>query len=330
MRLDALRDKTVTVLPDLYTDAVCPVPRWPVASRHLGAIATRGGGNMPVGPITVKAGGNAANTAIALARLGANARLIANTDAVGYQLLRHESDGTGLDIGGVRVGRRGSATLALESPEANVMLSHAGPVAQFGPRQLQERDWESLEASDAVAVMNWSQNRQGTALLAAIARRLGKDGPFIFFDSGDPRHRGAEARGLVQPSAWWASIGAFGLNENELCAFSGKHLRGDDMLPAAQALARRLGTRIDFHSRSEAASVTADAVWRMPAYKTPARRLTGAGDAWNAGAIAGQLLGLPPKPRLRLAHKVATRYVCAPEPRAHRTGIRPPRRGVAA
>ncbi|HEV2226925.1 MAG TPA: hypothetical protein VGR56_09020, partial [Nitrososphaerales archaeon] len=39
------------------------------------------------------------------------------------------------------------------------------------------------------------------------------------------------------------------------------------------------------------------------------RRLTGAGDVWDAGAILGRLKGLEEVPRLRLANKAARLYL---------------------
>lgn len=316
MRIAGLAGRTVTVLPDLYVDAICPVPPWRESSRRLGRIAARGGGNLPVGPIHVKPGGNAANTALALARLGATVRLIARTDHLGLHLLTQAAHGLPLDLSGVRIGPTSSATLALESPAANLMLSHSGPLADFGPAQITPADWDNLRASDAVALVNWSQNQRGTPLLAALARRLGDSGPFLFFDSGDPSHRGAHVRDLVAGQGWWRNVGAFGMNENELAWFApaarAAEARDPDlMVERAQRLALRLGTRIDLHARTWAATVTGTTVVREPALATPARRLTGAGDAWNAGAIAGQLLGLSPRRRLRLAHKVATAYVTA-------------------
>jgi len=308
MSLAPLRRRRIVVLPDVYTDAVCEMPPWPEASRRLGAIAARGGGNLPVGPIRIKAGGNAANLALALAHLGAQVDLIAATDAMGRDLVARAAAGTRLNLERVRVGPTGSATLALECGGANVMLSHPGPLSAFGPARLEAEDWQRIEAADAVAVVNWAQNQQGTELLAAVARRVGADS-FLYFDSGDPRHRGAEARQLVRPTAWWPRVGAFGMNRNELEAFTGRTLEEDDLVTAAQGLAARLGTRIDFHCRLWAASITADTVARTKAFASRGRRATGAGDAWNAGNLAGQLLGWDARERLRLAHRVATLYV---------------------
>ncbi|MCA1819329.1 MAG: PfkB family carbohydrate kinase, partial [Halobacteriales archaeon] len=190
--------------------------------------------------------------------------------------------------------------------------SHAGPLADFGPSRLTDADWQAIEAADAVAVVNWAQNRQGTRLLSTVARRLGGD-RFLYFDAGDPRHRGADAQALAKSAPWWPQVGAFGVNDNELSAFLGREIAQAEYAEAAQELAARLGTRVDFHCRKWAASATADGIVRVPALAEPGLRSTGAGDAWNAGNLAGELLGLPDRERLRLAHTVATAYVTSPD-----------------
>ncbi|HEX2066716.1 MAG TPA: carbohydrate kinase family protein [Candidatus Thermoplasmatota archaeon] len=305
--LDPLRRVRAVVLPDLYVDALAFLPPWAQAGRRMGAIARRGGGNLPVQSIEFKLGGNAANLAVALARLGAQVDLIAHTDEFGHRLLERAAAGTGLRTDGVRVGERGSATLGLECGPANVMLSHAGPLQDFGPERLTAQDWERIEAADAVALVNWAQNRRGTALLRRLSDRLGRKGVFLYLDTGDVRHRGADVAALRRDRAAWKGVSAFGMNQNELGAFA----RGSGV-PDAQALAGELGTRIDLHTRAWAASVTGTSAVRVPAGKAPARRLTGAGDAWNAGNLAGYLLQAGERERLALAHRVATHYVTGP------------------
>lgn len=270
----------------------------------MGAIARRGGGNLPVSAIEFKLGGNAANLAVALARLGAQVDLIAHTDELGHSLLQRAAAGTDLRTSGVRVGPKGSASLVLECGSSNVMLSHAGPVQDFGPECLTAEDWERIESADAVALVNWAQNRRGTALLRKLSSRLARRGTFLYLDTGDVRHRGSDVPALRRDRAAWKGVSAFGMNQNELGAFT-----DGTSVEDAQGLADELGTRIDLHTRHWAASVTGDSAVRVAADRTPARRLTGAGDAWNAGNLAGYLMHFGDRDRLGLAHRVATRYV---------------------
>lgn len=344
--------RRVVVLPDFYVDAVARVPAWDAMAPALQAIAARGGGNLPIGPVDFKVGGQAANVGVALSCLGASVDLVAETDAQGKRMLQDISKQTGLGVRHVAVGAVTSATLALESPQANLMLSHSGPLRRFGPAQVSAAGWRAIEAADAVVLTNWSQDERGTALLAAIARRLRGRKTFLYVDTGDLRHRAAvDVRALLSARAAWARVDAWGLNENEILAATAalgdaapangstdgppptRAQRDADVLAKAQALAQRLGTRLDVHTRAWAASVPgkppstgssrrgvgqvdpssrsppSDGVVRVAAPRDRARRLTGAGDTWNAGNLAGHLLGLEDAARLRLAHAVATRYV---------------------
>lgn len=302
----SLADRRIVVLPDLYVDALVPLPTWQETRPHLDQIASRGGGNLPVGPIDLRLGGNAANLALGLARLGAHVDLIAMTDPVGAHLLKTSAHGLPLETDRVRVGARTAMTVGLECQDANVMLSDAGPVADFGPGHLEEEDLRRIAAADAVAVVNWAQNQEGTALLAAVSDHVHEDA-FLYVDTGDPRHRHDEAQALVADDTVWVRVDAWGLNENELGAFTDD--AAGDPVAVAHGLSRRLGVRLDLHTRHWAASIDGDEVVRVEAEPSPAVRLTGAGDAWNAGNIAGRLLGHKPEDRLRLAHQVATEHV---------------------
>ena len=302
--LAPLRRTRTVVLPDLYVDALAFMPAWTESRRRMNAIARRGGGNLPVDAIEFKLGGNAANLAVALARLGAQVDLIAHTDAFGHSLLQRAAAGTKLRTQGVQVGARTASSVVLECGSSNVMLSHAGPLSDFGPERLTPEDWERIESADAVALVNWSQNRRGTALLRKLSARLGRRNVFFYLDTGDVRHRGPDVSALRRDRSAWRGVSAFGMNQNELGAFT-----SGDTLEHAQALAQELGTRIDLHTRTWAATVTGDGATRVAAARSRARRLTGAGDAWNAGNLAGYLMQLGERERLRLAHRVASRFV---------------------
>lgn len=303
-----LSGRKVVVLPDLYVDAIVSLPPWAKAKPGLERVLGNGGGNLPVGPIAFKVGGNAANTGMALARLGADVELVARTGSLGLAMLGEAARATGLGTSLVTLVPEGSATLALEFGPSNLMLSHAGPVARFGPSALSDAAWEAIDAADAVCVTNWSQNRQGSALLRAVSRRAARNRAHVFVDTSDPRHRPGAASELVNP-ALWRDVTAWGMNENELRAVTGAARAS---MATAMALSRRVGCRIDLHTRRWAASAGAGFAVRVPGVEAKPRRLTGAGDAWNAGNVAGDLLGLSAEGRLRLAHAVAHRYITGP------------------
>jgi ribokinase len=313
MRLPAVRQfaalsgKRVVVLPDIFLDVLVALPPWPRWQRDAAGVVARGGGNLhlPGSAVSLASGGNSANLAVWLARLGARVSLIGQTDALGHAILAAAAP-ENLDLARVRVGPNASRTVALEFPGANLMLSDSGPLARFGPDRLAPADWRLVQGADAVLFANWAQNRAGTALLAAVARRARRDA-LVFVDTGDARPRAAEARRLVEHPLW-QRVDAWGMNLNEARVFSGR-----DGTPRALALhlSRRIPATIDLHTRTGAWSASAGRVESAPALRSKARRLTGAGDAWNAGNVAGYLLGWTPRRRLHLAHKVATEQVLA-------------------
>ncbi|HEX9816928.1 MAG TPA: carbohydrate kinase family protein [Candidatus Thermoplasmatota archaeon] len=306
--LSSLARKRVVVLPDAYIDALLRLPPWKKMFPQMAKIVKNGGGNIPVGPVEFKLGGNAANMAIALARLGANVDLITKTDALGQFFLERAAKGIKLNIEPVEVGPAASATLALEFEGANLMLSHSGPVHDFGPNKLRRHHWKLIDEADAVVIVNWAQNFQGTHLLKAVANRAQRHDGFVYTDTGDPRHRGpAAARDLIRQRKVWDHIDAWGLNENEVRAFSGD--KKGPLLTVAKELSTRIKGHLDVHTRGWAASIHEGRLVKVPALPDTPKRLTGAGDAWNAGNLSGYLLGWDAKERIAFAHTVATKYV---------------------
>jgi ribokinase len=306
--LAPLRRKRIVVLPDTYIDAIVRMPAWAEARPRFESTIANGGGNIPVGPIELKLGGNGANLAVALARLGAQVDFITETDRVGMLLLEEARRFSNLNLRGVRLVPHAATTLALEFERANLMLSHAGPVASFGPGKLTKEQWALIEQADAVAIVNWAQNQKGTQLLASVAKRAKEAGAFVFVDTADPRHRApSEIKKLLGHRSLWRSVDAWGMNENEVRAFSGD--QAGPVLALAKNLSRRFSPRLDLHTRHWAASCRGGSAIRVEAHADKPRRLTGAGDAWNAGNLAGYLLDWQTAERLEFAHLVATKYV---------------------
>lgn len=315
--LDPSRFHVVT-LPDFFLDHFVRVPPWSQAEPTWRAVHARGGGNVPTPGQHFQPGGNAANTALALARLGVRVHLVARTSAFGKAYLAETLGRMGVDLTYVRGDGQLAVTTALEFQEdrpANVMLSDPGSVAQYGPEDLDANDWTLLEAADLVLLANWAQNRRGTALVEAVARGASRDGTTTMLDTGDPSVRGAEAsagiaelRDKVLPLR---ELGVYAMNENELRQVTGRALRtGEEELDAAAALAtlRPWGT-LDLHTARFAASYGSWGRALAPTFRVEPLRVTGAGDSWNAGDILGHLAGLPPEDRLALANAVAGLYV---------------------
>lgn len=309
----------VTCLPDFFLDILVPMAPWQVARDQMGAIADRRGGNLATPPHRISQGGNAANTALALARLGVRSRLIAATSPLGEAFARTFLEPHGVDLTRLRSDGELSSTVALEfGPERrNVMLSHPGSVADFSADDLTNADWAVIEDSDAVLASNWVLNRAGTGLAARVLERAHRAGSMTYFDSGDPSSRAPEVPQLFSTVLTAPFVDVVGCNENELGFFAAAagDVRSTTLHDRARSVKKEVRGTLDVHTRDLALTLTKDGQ-HAEASPPPleGRRATGAGDAWNAGNLLGHLLKLAPRDRLLLANAVATAYVTRAEP----------------
>ena len=320
-RLRRLRPEEyhVVTLPDFFLDHFVKVPAWRETIPRWEGVHARGGGNVPTPAQHVQPGGNAANTALALARLGVRTHLVTRTSEFGKAYLEQTLHKLGVDTRHVKGDGHLSITTAIEFQEearqANLMLSDPGSVAEFGPESLDANDWTLVEAADLVLVANWSQNRKGTALVDAVARAARKAGTWTMVDPADPSSRGADLGELKERVLGLPELDVFAMNENELRQLVGRPVSaGAEEREAARALhgARRGGT-LDLHTARFAATWGPLGEAWVPTFRVEPLRVTGAGDAWNAGNILGHLAELPPAERLALANAVAGLYVSGKE-----------------
>ena len=308
----------VVTLPDFFLDHFVKLPAWDAAVPAWKDVHARGGGNVPTPAQHLQAGGNAANTALALARLGVRTHLVARTSLFGKVFLERTLGQHGVDLKHVRSDGQLSVTTALEFQEdrpANVMLSDPGSVAQYGPEELDANDWTLLEAADLVLVANWSQNKLGTSLLEKVAASARAAGTMTMLDTGDPSHRAQDLDELRRRVIARKDLDVFALNENELRQLVGKACApGEEERAAARQLhALRPQGTLDLHTSKFAATFTPTEEAWVPTFRVEALRVTGAGDAWNAGDILGHLHGLAPAERLGLANAVAGLYISGKE-----------------
>ncbi len=251
-------------------------------------------------------GGNAVNLAHALARLGLRTLLITHCERGHRGLI----DGAfeGLDAEVRLKPTPAGLTVAFEE-KVNVMLGDGGGAADFGPELLDGGDWDALERSRVVCSVNWAANRRGTALLGALRRRLGKEKP-IFLDPADFRDRAPQFGELLlliskRGLADWVSM-----NEGE--SMESARLLGIktvDRGRACKELARSLRVVFDLHTVRRSYSSEGTELASAPVHVIRARRLTGAGDVWDAGAIYGRLQGMDEPDRLEFANKAARLYL---------------------
>lgn len=270
-------------------------------------IVRQGGGNLSI-EHTLHIGGKAANCASALASLGVQTYLIAKTNELGCKLLEHFFEGKDIDLSHVSKDGDLAYTTIMEFEGANVMLSDPGSVSQFGSKYLTDRDERSIKEADIVSISDWGLNEKGTELAKHVfslvkEEKKGK----TFFDPGDPSPKGKSVKEEIRKLVTWVIekglVDILSVNEDEV-----KRYGGIDYL--------RKKARVDLHTNDYARSFYGDGeTEKIPTFDIQPKRLTGAGDAWNAGDMLGEGMGLSGELRLLLANAVAAYYISDSEGR---------------
>jgi len=306
--LDVRETKKLHVVctPSFYLDHFVQVDDLSTFCGQLRTKYEAGGGNIPGFVQNVHSGGGAVNTAIALSRLGLSSHFIGRTSEFGHHVLQFFAQKSGMDVSHAKTDGRLGQTLAIEIGERkiNVMLNDVGSNYDFTFDSLRDADLELIESSQLVAVYDWGTNVVGGTDLAVKTFEYAKQyNVKTYFDSADPSSRAYELPELFESVLVNKNLDILSMNQNEL----GQHA-GEASIERAIAFKRRVASRIDYHTPSFAASIN-DNVTFFPAFDVALHRSTGAGDAWNAGNIFGELLGLTPAFRLCLANAVAGYYV---------------------
>ncbi|MEM2446647.1 MAG: carbohydrate kinase family protein [Candidatus Bathyarchaeia archaeon] len=329
-KLETMEKFSAVVMPDFFLDRFVALNfNWEDFAETAASIVKRKGGSIDSVAQKDFRGGNAVNTASALARLGVEVTPIICTDKLGFQLLKFYLKSPKICLSHVKIVEKPSLTTALELKTAdgktNVMLRDVGSLADFGPQNLDEKDFEVVENADYVCVFNWAGTRKfGTALAQKVFRHVKARGRGkTYFDSADPTPNKAKTRDLMGKVLQANLVDILSLNENEATFYASilnqkteslkRKLDFERLaLESAKVLAEHLNARIDLHTTSFSATFIRDKWTVVPAFKVPVLRATGAGDAWNAGNIVGDAYGLPDAVRLTLANAVAAYYISSP------------------
>lgn len=302
----------VVMLPDFFIDHFVSFDSVEKTCTAVKTIASHGGGNYPGIAQRISQGGNAANTALGLARLGISAHLICQTDSLGMHLLQYFLGTHGVDLSGVKTDGSLAMTTALEFRDhnENIMIGDPGSVASFVFERLNDHDHELIASADLVGVTNWNLNRFSTDLACKVFDSAKRYNVRTFFDSGDPAPRKQDIPEMIQRVVMNPKLDIFGLNENELNQYSKTaNITQADMIAAIDSLKKNIPARIDFHTALFSCSLHS----RMSIVPTipvsTVYRSTGAGDAWNAGNLFADLLGFPDDERLLFANICAGHYI---------------------
>jgi ribokinase len=328
----------VAVMPDFFHDRLinldCDAAGF---SSAIADIVERKGGSIDGIEQTDIRGGNAINMASALATLGAHVTPIVCTNKIGVQQLKFYLKKYRVNFSHVKIAEKASVTTALElkteNGKANVMLRDLGTLADFGPSDLTDRDYELIENADYVCLFNWAGTRKyGTKLAETVFGRVKTKGKGrTYYDTADPTPNKEKIPELMKNVLETNLLDVLSLNENEAFCYAsllsgeirarrGKRRFDELALDAARVLAKHLPARIDLHTTVFSATVTNKKEVVVPSLKVKALRATGAGDAWNAGNILGDANALSDECRLALANAVAAYYISDPE------GLHPTRR----
>ncbi len=317
------------VMPDFFLDRILTLD-WDANefTSLISDVTERKGGSIDGIPQVDIKGGNAVNTTSALASLNVNVSPIICTNAYGLQLLKYHFQNSQVDLSHIKVYEKASITTALElkarSGKANVMLRDVGALANFGPQDLNEKDFALIEKADYVCLFNWAGTKNnGTALAQKIFEktkqsRKGK----TYFDTADPLPNKAGISDLMDSVLKTDLVDILSVNENEAITYAmlldrsleaKKKLSSfaELALEAARLLANHLSARIDLHTTTFSASLTGKKEVVVPTFKIEPLRATGAGDAWNAGNILGDGNNLSTGSRLMLANAVSACYLTA-------------------
>lgn len=315
----------VVAMPDFYLDYLLAFPgKLDEMANAMVDVAEKGGGNLLGWKHLIGRGGNASNFSAQLSNLDVNVVPIIETDEFGKMALAHFLKN--VDLSHVTSTGSVSRTLAFEAEysgrRVNIMASDPGSLSSFGPEKLGENDKELIREADFVCVFNWNQNLRGTELAEYVFKTAKTEGKAVtFFDPGDPTSRAGDIPGLNERVLSRGLVDVLSVNENELTQLASAvseetgESEGEEADPLFQAASvfSMLGSRVDLHTPGFSATFIDGQRERVLCANATPFKVTGAGDAWNAGDILAQCIGLGHKERLVFANATAAAYMRRPD-----------------
>jgi ribokinase len=313
---------SIVVMHDFFVDRIIRLESKENLSGALSEKAKVGGGSIRGIPTTDVKGGNAVNIAYSLAKLGAKVSLFTVADEMGSIMIRQTfaqfGDKVTLRIANGRTGLTTCFEFPHEDTRVNVMVSDVGDNESFGSERINsEADRTILKNADGVMVVNWATNFNGTEL----AEFSFKNSPsaFHFLDPADIEMRKHDFRDSLAKLS--GVTDCLSINENECNSLAdalgfgqilGRVYSVEEVKQAAKRISEGVGISTDLHTKVGAAWSNGKESAFAHAIKVDAKRLTGAGDTWDAADIIGYLAGLHPQERLLFANCCASLYIRDP------------------
>lgn len=313
----------IVTMPDFFLDRILLLQSQDELFQSIVNKIRVGGGSIREVPTVDRKGGNAANIAYSIAKLGGKVALFTVGDEIARSMIKStfQKFGENAEVL-ISEGMQGKTT-SLELYEnresdskVNVMLSDVGDNADFGKARLNtENHMKILNRADAVIVANWASNLRGTELVKFAFESSPK--ALHFVDPADFQLRKEEFIEILRVLS--NLIDVLSINENE-CNTLGSSLGLGTLLPwqsysrqeikdAALKLSKKIGISIDIHTKLGSAWSNGKDTEIVPAIRTEIRTLTGAGDIWDAADVVAYLAGLDPIDRLRFANAASSLYV---------------------
>lgn len=314
----------IVTMPDFFLDRILLLRSQEELFHSIANKIHVGGGSIRDIPTVDRKGGNAANIAYSIAKLGGRVAFFTVGDQIARSIIEttFQKFGENVEIM-ISEGVQGKTT-SIELYEkgdskVNIMLSDVGDNADFGRGKVNtENHLKALHRSDAVVVANWASNLKGTELMKFVFESSPK--ALHFVDPADFQLRKEEFTEILTLLSNYIDV--LSINENE-CNILGSSLGLGTLLPlqsysrqeikdAALKLSNRIGISIDIHTKLGSAWSNGKDTEVIPAIISEIKTLTGAGDVWDAADIIAYLAGLDPRDRLMFANAASSLYVRSP------------------
>lgn len=296
-----------TVIGTANVDFLVDTPARP---RHDGDEFTTNSLVFCANPLRTVLGGNGANSAYVLARLGVPVRLSTaiGRDTLG-ELVERWIAAAGVDTSALvrsEFAATASTTIITDAAQNRTSYHHRGALASFGPGDFPRALYEATDGilfSSYPLLLGW-----GAEAVADLFATLGGRGALTALDIGPAVEPPARLRDLrsVLPSVDFLLC-----NEHELCVFAET---GD--IERAAARVRRTGLRHLVLKRGPAGATLFDASGaeplHVPGFSVPVCSTVGAGDSFNAGFLCGIRRDWGIERAVQLGHAVAALIVSSP------------------
>lgn len=302
-----LTHKQCVCLPDFFVDVLLFYPPSFSTSHFLETFQAniRGEGrNIYAENGKIVPGGNAFNTACAIAQLDCPTKFIGETDRFSSLIATEvASDIPALEIL-LEISNRVNLTTAIEIQDNagkphNIMLSVADALCNWGPDELSSQSEAHIQNADLVYLSNWGINAFGNELLSKV---LGLASGSVMFDPGNIFAGEQRIGGLLE---LLQGVSVLSLNFDEL-KFLEKHAKSIHSVESLDSFLEN--TLIFVHGHDKVRVLQGREKATIPTFAIVPVIQTGLGDSFSAGVIAGILSDLSPSEAALLGSAMAGYY----------------------